>query len=84
MGRTVKDTIGTAVSRSLYAETMSLSFGDFKKNEISELTQNKDPLGLNSDIESNHTTKSNKSEVPFKCWYQQGKHWKHFTYLTGK
>ena len=27
-----------------------LSFGDFKKNEITELIGNKDPLGLNSDI----------------------------------
>ena len=31
---------------------MSISFGNFKKNEISELIPNKDPLGLNSDIES--------------------------------
>ena len=27
-----------------------LSFGDFKKNEITKLIGNKDPLGLNSDI----------------------------------
>ena len=27
-----------------------LSFGDFKKNEITELIGNKDPLGVNSDI----------------------------------
>ena len=29
---------------------MMLSFGDFKKNEITKLIGNKDPLGLNSDI----------------------------------
>ena len=27
-----------------------LSFGDFKKNEFTELIRNKDPLGLNSYI----------------------------------
>ena len=27
-----------------------LSFGDFKKNEIAKLINNKDPLGLNSNI----------------------------------
>ena len=27
-----------------------LSFGDYKKNEIAELIRNKDPLGLNTDI----------------------------------
>ena len=42
---------------------MSISFGDFKKNEISELIQNKDPLGLNYDIESYKTA---KSEAPLK------------------
>ena len=41
-----------------------LSFGDFRKNEITELIWNKDPLGLNSDInnsdiESYTTIKTN-------------------------
>ena len=45
---------------------MLVSFGNFKLNEILELIQNKDPLGLNTDIESNSTVKSNKSEVPSK------------------
>ena len=47
-----------------------LSFGDFKKSELTELTKNKDPLGLNSDmninnsdIESNTTIKIN-TETP--------------------
>ena len=35
-----------------------ISFGDFKKDEITELISNKDPLGLNSDIESYTTIKS--------------------------
>ena len=43
-----------------------LSFGDFKKNEITEFISNKDPLGLNiniinSDIDS-HTTIETKSQ----------------------
>ena len=42
---------------------MLVSFGDFKLNEIPELIWNKDPLGLNTDIESYSTVKS-KSEVP--------------------
>ena len=77
-----KDTIGTAVSgpfalfiivayhNSTHAQTMAVSFGEFKLNEISELIGNKDPLGLNTDIESYSTIKNksksenNKSEVP--------------------
>ena len=56
------------LSISLSAETV-LSFGDFKKNEITELISNKDPLGLNSDIESYstikyHTTKSKEAILP--------------------
>ena len=49
---------------------MAVSFGEFKLNEISELIGNKDPLGLNTDIESYSTIKNksksenNKSEVP--------------------
>ena len=43
-----------------------MSFGNFKLNEILELIQNKDPLGLNTDIESYSTVKSNNSEVPVK------------------
>ena len=37
---------------------MAVSFGDFKLNEISQLIENKDPLDLNSDIES-YSTKNN-------------------------
>ena len=48
---------------STCAETMSISFCDFKSNEISELIWNKDPLGLNSDMESYKSAKSDKSEV---------------------
>ena len=33
------------------------SFSDFKKNEITELIGNKDPLGLNSEIDSYTTIK---------------------------
>ena len=42
----------------LKGKTMSISFGHFKNNEISELIWNKDPLGLNSDIESYKTAKN--------------------------
>ena len=46
---------------------MSVSFGNFKLNEISGLIRNKDPLGLNADIESYSTIKNkSKSEVPLK------------------
>ena len=51
---------------STCAETLSISFGDFKSSEISEHIQNKDPLGLNCDIESYKTAKSDKSEAPSK------------------
>ena len=34
---------------------MAVSFGDLKPNELSQLIENKDPLGLNSDIESYST-----------------------------
>ena len=40
---------------------MAASFGNFKLNEISELIGNKDPLGLNTDIE-NYSTIKNKSK----------------------
>ena len=41
---------------------MPITFGDFNK-EILELNWNKDPLDLNSDIDSYKTA---KSEVPFE------------------
>ena len=34
---------------------MAVLFGDFKPNEIYNLIENKDPLGLNSDIEGHKT-----------------------------
>ena len=37
---------------------MVVSFGDFKPNELYQLIENKDPLGLNSGIES-YSTKNN-------------------------
>ena len=37
---------------------MMVSFGDFKPNELSQLIENKDPLGLNLDIE-NYSTINN-------------------------
>ena len=40
-----------------------LSFGDFKKNEITELTSNKDPLGLDSDINSYTTIKTTQEAI---------------------
>ena len=39
---------------------MLVSFGDFKLNEISELIGNKDPLSLNTDIDSYSTNKNKK------------------------
>ena len=42
---------------------MSVSFGNFKLNEIYELIGNKDPLHLNTDIDSYPTIKNNKSEA---------------------
>ena len=42
---------------------MAVSFGDFKLNEISKLIRNKDPLGLNTDVEHYSTIKK-KSEAP--------------------
>ena len=41
-----------------------LSFGDFKKDEITELISNKDPLGLNSDKEIYTTIKSKEAILP--------------------
>ena len=38
---------------------MLVSFGDFKPNEISQLIENKDPLGLNVDIVSYSTIRNN-------------------------
>ena len=38
---------------------MLVSLGDFKPNEISQLIENKDPLGLNADIDSYSTIKNN-------------------------
>ena len=43
---------------------MSNSFGDFKNNEILELIKNKDPLGLNSDIERCKTAISEAPLMP--------------------
>ena len=48
---------------------MSVSFGNFKPNEISQLIENKDPLGLNVDIDSYNTqtyaqNAQNNSEEP--------------------
>ena len=42
---------------------MVVSFGDFRPNELSQLIENKDPLGLNMDSESysTKTTLNNKS-----------------------
>ena len=42
---------------------MSVSFSDFKLNEISELIWNKDPLGLNTGIDGYSTIENNKSEA---------------------
>ena len=39
-----------------------LSFGDFKKNEITDLIGNKDPLGLNSDINMNRSNSDTDRE----------------------
>ena len=38
---------------------MAVSFGDFKPDEIYHLIENKDPLGLNNDIEGHSTIKNN-------------------------
>ena len=37
------------------ARTTEVSFGDFQPNEIYNLIENKDPLGLNSDTEGHKT-----------------------------
>ena len=36
---------------------MAVSFSDFEPNEIYNLIENKDPLGLNSDIQGHNTEK---------------------------
>ena len=38
-----------------HARTMEVSFGDFQPNEIYNLIENKDPLGLNNDTEGHKT-----------------------------
>ena len=38
---------------------MSVSFGDFKPNEISQLIENKDPLGLKVDTDNYSTIRNN-------------------------
>ena len=40
-----------------------VTFGDFKPNELSRLVNNKDPLGLNEDIESYFTSEGSDSKA---------------------
>ena len=44
-------------------KTVLVSFGDFKPNEISQLIENKDPLGLNPDIDSHQSYSTIKNNV---------------------
>ena len=41
---------------------MAVSFGDFKPNDISQLLENKNPLCLNSDIESYSTVNNSNTD----------------------
>ena len=42
---------------------VSVSFGDFKPNELPQLINSKDPLGLNTDSESYFTSKGSNFEA---------------------
>ena len=41
--------------------SVPVTFGDFKPNELYQLINNKDPLGLNQDIESYFTMEGSNS-----------------------
>ena len=43
--------------------SVPVTFGDFKPNELSRLINNKDPLGLNEDIESYFTSEGSNSKA---------------------
>ena len=43
--------------------SVPVTFGDFKPNELSKLINNKDPLGLNEDIESYFTNEGSNSKA---------------------
>ena len=48
-----------------------LSFGDFKKHEINKVIRNKDPLGLNTDINmsvNNPDTAVNNSDIAIESY----------------